>query len=292
MIVHKLPDALVNTGDTSALRTDDIAIVRYHQSTETSKVQVQATDNLIVILLNGKKEIIGIEGKLNLQEGEGFFLKKGHYLMNERFLYKQYYESLLFFFSDEVAHQLSHDLRLYATDNSEDKSLVHFTAAPSIKNFSDSILLLFKDNPSEAFLKVFLPVKIKELFILLAQNEKANAFSQYLNNLNLLPSIALNDLMELHYKENLSIEQYAFLAKCSLSSFKRLFKATFNTTPAQWIQNRRLKEAALLLSTTAMNVSEIGFEVGFENTSHFVQAFKKCYDTTPMHFRQDLALAV
>lgn len=289
MNIHQLPENLFLTKARPFLRTDDIVIVRYQERQEVEKIRIEASHNLITLLINGRKDVFGIDGKLSVREGEGFFLKKGNYLVNEYFFRNQYYESILIFFSDRIAHQLTADLNitLNLANPNEGKNLVPFAVAPSINTFIKSVLLLFDESASAELLNVLLPVKLKELFILLTETEKGRLFFQFLQNLHDKPALELRELMEQHFRENLTLDQYAFLFNQSLSSFKRLFRSTFGAvTPSHWIQERRLREAALLLTTSYLNVSEVGFEVGFENASHFVVAFKKRYQCTPSKFRR------
>ena len=43
-----------------------------------------------------------------------------------------------------------------------------------------------------------------------------------------------------------------------------------------------------LLKSTKMEISEIAFEVGFNNVTYFHRIFKKRYKTTPQAFRQEI----
>jgi transcriptional regulator GlxA family with amidase domain len=52
--------------------------------------------------------------------------------------------------------------------------------------------------------------------------------------------------------------------------------------------NKRLEFARVLLETTDGSVADISFESGFENTSHFIRAFKSKFDTTPLKYRQTI----
>ena len=45
-------------------------------------------------------------------------------------------------------------------------------------------------------------------------------------------------------------------------------------TPGEFIKHTRLKEAARLLTSTNLNVSEIFFRTGFNNQSYFFREFK------------------
>ena len=71
----------------------------------------------------------------------------------------------------------------------------------------------------------------------------------------------------------------------SPSRLRHLFKKETGKTPAQFLKSLRLKQAALLLSTTFLSVKEISNQVGISNTSHFVREFKKVYGMAPTTYR-------
>ena len=56
-------------------------------------------------------------------------------------------------------------------------------------------------------------------------------------------------------------------------------------TPIEFIRSIRLKHAAQLLEKTQMTVSEIAFEVGFNNTKYFVKYFKEEFNMLPRDYR-------
>ena len=53
------------------------------------------------------------------------------------------------------------------------------------------------------------------------------------------------------------------------------------------VQNKRLNQAAYLLTTTNMNVMDIGLAVGYDNTSYFHRIFQKQFGVTPRKYRID-----
>ena len=72
----------------------------------------------------------------------------------------------------------------------------------------------------------------------------------------------------------------------SLSTFKRAFKQFYKTTPAAWLKQRKLDLSLHRLLTSDLSISEISFECGFEDTSHFIRVFKEKYKATPHQYRQ------
>lgn len=71
----------------------------------------------------------------------------------------------------------------------------------------------------------------------------------------------------------------------SQRSMQRKIKACVDLTPVQLIAEYRLKKAETFLKDPQMHVTDIAFEVGFGDLSHFYRIFKKKHDMTPSQFR-------
>lgn len=65
-----------------------------------------------------------------------------------------------------------------------------------------------------------------------------------------------------------------------VSVYKRIFSLT-GQTPTEFIRSLRLRRAAELLSTTQMNVTEVAYEVGFNNPKYFARYFKAAFNMLP-----------
>jgi AraC-like DNA-binding protein len=98
-------------------------------------------------------------------------------------------------------------------------------------------------------------------------------------------------MMESNFRYNLSLEEYARLCHRSLSSFKREFQTIFHEPPGKWLLRKRLEYSAALLRGSARSVTEVAFDSGFEDVSHFSRAFKKQFGESPAAFRKSLVAA-
>jgi len=94
------------------------------------------------------------------------------------------------------------------------------------------------------------------------------------------------EVMEANYMYDLKIQDFANLANRSLSTFKRDFREHYKTSPGKWITNRRLKRAKAFLRTTEKAVSQVAFESGFKNASHFSRVFKTKFNVSPTEFQK------
>jgi transcriptional regulator GlxA family with amidase domain len=67
----------------------------------------------------------------------------------------------------------------------------------------------------------------------------------------------------------------------SLRQFERLFVKEFGVTPKQYMMAMRLRYARWLLLNTPQSVTEIAFETGFADCSHFVRSFRRAFGLSP-----------
>ncbi|WP_298735029.1 hybrid sensor histidine kinase/response regulator transcription factor [uncultured Chitinophaga sp.] len=65
-----------------------------------------------------------------------------------------------------------------------------------------------------------------------------------------------------------------------VSVYRRIFSIT-GQTPVEFIRTVRLRKAAQLLAQTEMNVTEVAYEVGFNNPKYFAKYFKIAYKMLP-----------
>lgn len=103
-----------------------------------------------------------------------------------------------------------------------------------------------------------------------------------------LPASALKgttDYVGDHLAEDLRLEDLAREANLSPYHFARLFKLSTGLSPHQYVIERRVEEAKVLLRGTDLTVGEIALAVGFVNQSHFARQFKRLTGATPSAFR-------
>jgi AraC family transcriptional regulator len=94
--------------------------------------------------------------------------------------------------------------------------------------------------------------------------------------------------IEEHLADTLSLAHLADLVGLSRYHFCRAFKQSFGVPPHHYHMERRIAQAKLLLANQATSVTEIGFDVGYGQTSAFSAAFRKATGSTPSHFRRAL----
>ena len=91
------------------------------------------------------------------------------------------------------------------------------------------------------------------------------------------------------FTKDISIEHYARDQHMSVSWFIRSFKQYAGTTPMQYLVERRMANAQVLLETTSYNISEIAALVGYDNPLYFSRIFRKQKGMSPSEYRKTTA---
>lgn len=91
-----------------------------------------------------------------------------------------------------------------------------------------------------------------------------------------------------NYKQRLSVTQYAKALDITATHLNRVCKSVLNISPSNLIDERSILEAKRLLSYTAMNISEISYELGFCDSAHFSKFFLNKTQQKPSNFRKNL----
>lgn len=93
--------------------------------------------------------------------------------------------------------------------------------------------------------------------------------------------IDILEFLEQNYMNDLSMEEIANYTGRSLATFKRDFKKYSELSPQKWLIKRRLEAGHELIRKRGRRVSEVCFEVGFKNLSHFSKIYKETYGVSP-----------
>lgn len=189
------------------------------------------------------------------------------------------------FFPDVLKKLYSGDLPKIIDKQTRSKSSHVVASSDIITKFIESLEFYFQ-NPSLVN-NDLLELKIKELILLLIQSKNVNSILELVSGLYSANTVQVREVIELHLFSNLQLDQLAKLCNLSLSSFKREFKKEFDDSPTNYINNRRLDKAKELLNITDLPISEIAYEIGFQDSLYFTRLFKKKIGVPPTAYRKE-----
>lgn len=98
--------------------------------------------------------------------------------------------------------------------------------------------------------------------------------------------LKVKNYIDLHYRDEIHLEQLAALAGMTPTAFSRYFRQRTGKTVSEYIVDIRLGHAARLLVDTADSVSTICWTTGFNTLSNFNRLFRKRKGCSPTTFRE------
>ena len=91
--------------------------------------------------------------------------------------------------------------------------------------------------------------------------------------------------LETHYAEEIELDDLAEMAHMSKRSFLRTFQAATGQPPIAYLIQIRVNRAADRLRATDDPVTDVAFDVGFQDSNYFARQFRRVMGTTPRAYR-------
>ncbi|MEJ2155805.1 MAG: helix-turn-helix domain-containing protein [Desulfobacteraceae bacterium] len=104
--------------------------------------------------------------------------------------------------------------------------------------------------------------------------------------------LALQDYLEHHFKESVTLEQMGTIAGLEQRTLLRRFKSATGDSPVAYLQRVRIEAARRQLERSRDTIDEIAWQVGYEDSSSFNRLFKKITGMTPGSYRHKFSLTV
>jgi AraC family transcriptional regulator, exoenzyme S synthesis regulatory protein ExsA len=248
------------------------------------------TEHFLVYVFSGKI-VSSYQGEeFSAGAGEAIFVRKAQHLHYKKigFIDGATYQSLLFAFTNDLIKEF---FRLK-------KSNFPFEREASQQPF-------FKINPNREFLSFIETIRtyaqgnlayepellrLKILEMLFVLTDSTPQVANYLFQFSHPEKDDLVKVMENNFTQPATVADFAYLAGRSISSFKRDFQSVFGSSSARWLREKRLELARKFLLSTDKSVTDVCFEVGFENASHFSRAFKEHFGYHPSNLKKRAVL--
>jgi AraC-like DNA-binding protein len=265
------------------MEVDELLFVEYTCMAEDTRLGIWSDNNYFAYITSGKKMWKSIFHDYEVQQGDILFIKKGANLTHQFF--EDEFCAIFLFIPDAFIQWFLQKKPefLQASPVLQQDAVLRVTKDELLEGYFGSIAsyLALPERPHEALLKL----KFEELLLHVCTSARHQALKDYFISLCDRQSHQVRAVMEANFAYNLKMEDYAKLCHLSLSSFKRLFRELYQTTPAAWLKQRKLDLALQLLLTSDLAIGQISFQCGFEDTSHFIRLFKDRHQATPHQYR-------
>jgi len=241
----------------------------------------------IVYVVNGQSKLYSANHYMEIRSRDLLIMKTDNFINNwQENANDQPTEVIVFQLDSEFLRHLYHGNIPDWFENQKEQvnSVVKVNPNPIISSFFEGLSNYI--NTPNLLSEEIIQIKIKELIALMIQTDQSGELKQILGNLFNSTDYLFQEVIQQNLYENLNIEDLAFLAGMSLSSFKRKFSSVFGTTPNKYITSKRLEKAQNLLTTSKMSIAEIAYECGFSDEGYFSKTFRKYYNSSPSELRK------
>jgi AraC-like DNA-binding protein len=287
-MILRFPETVPGYDKSRTLAFEKIPYALFSVEKNEGKKTVFLTEHTLIFILSGEKQIYLPDETLHVSDNKIIFLKRGIYAMSEYFPKDENFEALLIFIPDTF-------LKKFILGNQGNP--IHQSQQSYVIITSNDLLDSFKNHYKAYFgkslnnLQYILDIKLQELFLLLTSSSNNSIVLNFINSLVYNNPVDLDFIVRKYLFQPITIPELARLSGRSTASFKRDFERQFATSPRQWINQQRLKQAKLLLGNTTKNINEISLECGYDSVSHFIRIFKTEFGETPSNARKKRLLS-
>jgi AraC-like DNA-binding protein len=189
-----------------------------------------------------------------------------------------YYETIVISLQEDLLRKIALEERIEIKQKYTGPPNILIPRNDFLHGYFQSVIPYVR-NPAEKLTDDMGMLKVKEAvkLVLHAMPE----LSGFLFDFSEPYKIDLKKFMLSNFHFNVPVEKFAQLTGRSLAGFKRDFKNTFEMSPRQWLQEKRLVEARHLIEKKNKKPSAIYLDLGFESLSHFSHSFKKKFGKAP-----------
>ena len=98
----------------------------------------------------------------------------------------------------------------------------------------------------------------------------------------------IRQYIDMHYKEDISLQSVAEEMNYSDAYFCKIFKQCFDKSFIGYLTEYRLERAKQLLADVRINVKDISVNVGYRDSNYFAKVFKRAMGSTPTEYRMEI----
>lgn len=266
----------------------DICVVKHHHNSavfyknleqDLTDVEFYTNTPCFIYIDSGKEVITNSDNQsVELLSGQSIMLPQGQNLHSDFVKETERLKAYLVFFDDDVVTEFL---------SSYQAAKKPLTSQYCLLKQSDDIDHFFHSVRTPINDPAFLKIKLLELLHLIAwQDTEQQLYTLLSQRKRLAPKRNLARILQNPDVLKLSVSDMADICGRSQSSFNRDFKALYQQTPKQWLLEKRMASAMTLLQSGEYKVTDVALQLGYDNVSAFIQAFKQKYGMTPKQAQQ------
>ena len=248
----------------AALRKDKVAFINH---------------NTLVLQVSGRFSMETATEKFSIEAGEMLLIRRNQLgELTKTPLNGKDYQTIVIYLHEELLRQIALEEQIEIKERYTGPSNISIAGNDFLHAFFQSVIP-YVHHSEEKITNAVGTLKVKEAVLLLLHTMPA--LRNFLFDFSEPYKMDLEKFMLSNFHFNIPLEKFARLTGRSLAGFKRDFQKTFDMSPRQWLQAKRLTEARYLIEKKKRKPSDIYLELGFESLSHFSHSFKKQFGKSP-----------
>lgn len=126
---------------------------------------------------------------------------------------------------------------------------------------------------------------LQELLVRIIQTQTAKSLNDGLFADPNTPITQVLDYIRLNLRENITLKNLSEKACMSSTTFYRFFKRELGMSPIEFVISEKLRCAKQLLKNPTIQINEVCYLSGFEDSNYFIRLFKKHEGITPKQYQ-------
>jgi AraC-like DNA-binding protein len=268
--------------------------IQYGEHEQDMPIHYHSDFSELVIVLNGTAT--------HVVDSEEYFIKKGDVFVindNTSHGYKstEDFKICNIMYNSEHLHKVCADLKKYSgyqalfviepffAKEHKFKSRLKLTIEDyeKVKELISNMISEYQ-NKSEGY-QTLVYSNFMGMTVFLSRKYEAISLKENDNVMNIAKAASY---IENHFQEQIVIKDLANKAKFSVRHFNRIFKENYKITPIDYILRLRIQYACSLLKKSTINIYDIAYQSGFNDSNYFTRQFKKIIGCSPKDYRLDI----
>ncbi len=212
-----------------------------------------------------------------IHPGQMVFIPSGLYMITDIIPDQVPFQASVFFFESQLVAELFTQSTRHNYDSARFEVLPFSSA---LEAFCDTLVQNYGQQDS-----TIAEWKIREFLYLALRETKSVGLQNLLQAMVERRKESIGQFMARNCNKPLRIEDYAALTGRSISTFHRDFKRHFGVGPKAWLTDKRMDYAGERLRLSSVSVGQLAAEIGYENISHFIKAFRKKHGLSPKQYQ-------
>lgn len=236
-------------------------------------------NNTLVLQVSGHFTLDTAGQRISMRRGEMLLIRKNQLAeITKTPLEGEDYQTIVISLKEDLLRKIALEEQIQVGQKYTGQPNILIPGNDFLHGFFQSVIPYVR-HPEEKITMALGMLKVKEAVQLLLN--AMPGLREFLFDFSEPHKIDLEKFMVSNFHFNVPVEKFAQLTGRSLAGFKRDFQKTFDMSPRQWLQEKRLTEARHLIEKKNRKPSAIYLDLGFESLSHFSHSFKKRFGKAP-----------